>query len=85
MTIRISSKFRRSYAKLPKCIKDKARQREIIFRSNPFNSSLNTHKLHGKYKNYWAFSVVGQYRIMFAFVGSDVVDFINIGTHEIYK
>ncbi len=85
MIIRVSSKFKKSYKKLPKSIQDKAKEKEKIFRANPFNSRLNTHKLHGKYQEYWAFTVVGQYRIMFAFIDSDRVDFINIGTHEIYK
>jgi len=85
MIIRVSSKFKKSYKKLPKNVKDKAREKENIFRANPFDPRLDTHKLHGKYKDYWAFAVVGQYRIMFVFVDSDTIDFINIGTHDIYK
>lgn len=85
MIIRVSSKFKKSYKKLPKSVQDKAREKEKIFRMNSFDSRLDTHKLHGKYQEYWAFTVVGQYRIMFAFIDSGKVDFINIGTHEIYK
>jgi len=85
MIIRVSSKFKKSYKKLPKSVQDKAKEKEKIFKINSFDSRLNTHKLHGKYKEYWAFTVVGQYRIMFAFISSDRVDFINIGTHEIYN
>jgi addiction module RelE/StbE family toxin len=85
MIIRASSKFKKSYRKLPKNVKEKAKEKEQIFRINPFSSRLDTHKLHGKYQEYWAFTVIGQYRIMFAFIDSDNVDFINIGTHEIYK
>lgn len=85
MIIRVSSKFKKSYKKLPKSVKEKAKEKEQIFRANPFDSRLDTHKLHGKYKEYWAFTVAGQYRIMFAFINSNRVDFINIGTHEIYK
>lgn len=85
MIIRISSQFRKAYKKVPKGIQEKAQEREEVFRKNPFDRRLDTHKLHGKYKDYWAFTVIGQYRIMFALVNSDMVDFINIGTHEIYK
>ena len=70
---------------MPKMVKIKAEEREKIFLKNPFDSRLDTHKLHGKYKAYQAFTVVGQYRIMFAFTDSGNVDFINIGTHDIYK
>lgn len=66
-------------------VKIKAEEKEKIFRKDPFNSRLDTHKLHGKYKEYLAFTVVGQYRIMLAFCGREFIDFINIGTHDIYK
>ncbi len=85
MLIRTSSRFRKSYKKLPKNIKDKATEKERIFRTNPFDARLDTHKLHGKYKEYWAFTIADQYRIMFTFAESNTVDFIDIGTHEIYK
>lgn len=85
MIIRFTSKFRKAYKKMPKMVKTKAEEREKIFRNNPFDSRLDTHKLHGKYKEYWVFTVVGQYRIMLVFSGKEFIDFINIGTHEIYK
>lgn len=85
MIIRPTSKFRKSYKKLPSRVKEAALEKEKIFRQNPFDSRLDTHKLHGRYKDYWAFTVIGQYRIMLAFAGKDIIDFINIGTHEIYK
>ena len=85
MIIRTASKFRQAYKKLPQYVKDRALERESIFRNSPFDSRLDTHKLHGKYKSYWAFTVVGQYRIMFTFSAKDIVDFVNIGTHEIYR
>ena len=85
MVIRISSKFKKAYKKLPNYVKEKTKEKEKIFRINAFDAGLGSHKLHGKYKDYWAFVVVGQYRIMFAFINKDKIDFINIGTHEIYK
>ncbi len=85
MLIRFSSRFRKSYKKLSENIKNKAQEKEKIFRINPFDACLDTHKLHGKYKNYWAFAIDSQYRIMFTFAESDVIDFVDIGTHEIYK
>ena len=70
---------------MPKIVKTKAEEKEKIFRETPFDPRLDPHKLHGKYKEYSAFTVVGQYRIMFAFFSREIVDFTNIGTHEIYK
>lgn len=85
MIIRFTSKFKKAYKKMPSFVKIKAEEKEKIFQKDPFDSRLDTHKLHGKYKDYWAFTVVGQYRIMFAFLGREFIDFINVGTHEIYK
>ena len=85
MIIRASSRLRKAYKKLPKSMKDAAEEMEKIFRVDPFNSRLNTHKLHGKYKDYWVFTISGQYRIMFGFAKPGIIDSINIGTHEIYK
>jgi len=85
MLIRTSSRFRKAFKKLPKHVKDKAKEKENIFRISPFDKRLDTHKLHGKYKEYWVFIVDDQYRIIFTFTESETVDFIDIGTHEIYK
>ncbi|MBU4298594.1 type II toxin-antitoxin system mRNA interferase toxin, RelE/StbE family [Patescibacteria group bacterium] len=70
MEIYLTSKFRKVYKKLPTHIKEKAKEKEKIFRKNPFNHILETHLLHGKYKGYWAFSVdySYSYRIMFKFL-----------------
>lgn len=72
---------------MPVFVKKAFLEKESLFFTNPFHPSLETHKLHGKYKMYWAFTVVGQYRVMCTFmdgIGGDV-GFINIGTHDIYK
>ena len=47
MEIRYSSKFKRQYKKLSKEVKVHAEKREVLFRKNPFDSRLKTHKLHG--------------------------------------
>ena len=87
MEIYLTSKFERAYKRLPKQVKEKAKRREKLFRQNPFHPILKTHPLHGKYKDYWSFSIDKSYRIMFQFLDAAgaKVAFINIGTHEIYK
>ena len=59
--------------------------KERMFRENIFHPLLDTHKLNGKYKDFWAFTIVGQYRAMFSFLTQDMVALINIGTHSIYR
>lgn len=87
MEIYLTSYFKKVFKRLPKQIRQKMEEKENIFRDNPFSLILSTHKLHGKYKNYWSFSVDNSYRIMFKFLNSNKTKaaFIDIGTHKIYK
>lgn len=85
MNIDYSPKFLGQFKKLPKDIQQSALKCEKVFRLNPFDPKLKTHKLHGTMKEYWAFSVSYNYRIGFTFADSDLVRFHAIGSHDIYK
>jgi len=85
MKIYYSSKFAKEYKKLPKKIKTLAEEKEKIFRKDPFDPKLKTHKLLGKLKEYYSFSIDYQYRIIFEFNKKDIVWFHSVGTHEIYN
>ena len=85
MEIEYSPKFSRQFKKLSKEIKESALKGEKLFRANPFDSKLRTHKLQGRMKEYWAFSISYDYRIGFTFIDSDLVRFHAIGSHDIYK
>lgn len=85
MEIYTSPHFERRYKKLPQNIRERAKRREEIFRVNPFDTRLETHKLHGKGEE-WAFSVDYEYRIKFIFLNGDKVLFLDVGTHdELYR
>lgn len=85
MEIIFSKKFEHEYRKLPVFVKKSAEKKELIFRSNPFDLSLNTHKLHGKLESFYSFSIGYNYRIIFEFGGKNVVYFYSVGTHDIYQ
>lgn len=85
MEIRYSPKFKRQYKKLPKEIKARAEKREVLFRKDPFDSRLKTHKLHGSQDGFMSFSVDYLYRVIFEFSDVDTVVFYEIGTHDIYE
>lgn len=85
MRIYYSSKFKREYKRLPKKIKIIAEEKELVFRTNPFEPRLNTHKLSGRFKEYWAFSVDEKYRIIFEFAEKDIIWFHSVGDHSIYQ
>ncbi len=83
--IEYASLFEKNFEWLPKRIQKLAKNKDKIFRQDAFHPSLETHKLGGKLKNDWAYSVNKDYRIHFYFVNDNTVVYLNIGTHEIYK
>jgi len=85
MKIIYSPKFRREYKKLSLEAKLLAEEREQTFRKNPFDSSLKTHKLGGRLKNFWAFSIDYKYRIIFEFAENNTVYFHSVGDHDVYS
>ena len=85
MLIYPTFRFKKSLKRLPVHIKKKANLKDQIFRKNSFSPNLQTHKLTGKLKSYWSYSVDDDYRVLFRFVDKDSVIYFNIGTHDIYK
>lgn len=85
MKIYYSAKFAKEYKKLPLKIKHKAERQEKIFRQNPFDSRLKTHKLSGKLQEFWSFSVDYQHRIIFELIDAHTIWFHSVGAHQIYR
>lgn len=78
-------KFAKQFKKLLTETKELALKKEQIFRNNPFDPRLKTHKLHGELNIYWSFSVDYNYRIIFRFIGDNTVRFYSVGNHDIYE
>ena len=74
--------FERRYRRLSTRVKEVAKAKEALFRENPFDTQLKTHKLHGRDQSMWAFSVNYHYRIKFVFLTETEVLFLDIGTHD---
>ncbi|MBU1130821.1 type II toxin-antitoxin system YafQ family toxin [Patescibacteria group bacterium] len=86
MEIVYSQKFAREYKKLPVNVKNTALKQEVIFRKDPFNPKLKTHKLKGKFKEFLSFSIGHKYRIIFEFAkDKKTVYFHSVGNHDIYQ
>ena len=84
MRIIYSSNFLRAYQKLSLPVKIKSEEAEKLFRENPFDHKLKTHKLKGGLKDRWAFCIGWRYRGIFRFAYDGAVWFLAIGGHEIY-
>lgn len=81
---RFTKEFVKNQSNLPEHLKNLFKVKGDLFFANPFESSLKTHKLNGKLKDYWAFSVNHKYRVIFL-IEADVITFISIGRHDIYN
>ena len=53
-----------------------------IFKNDPFDPRLKTHKLTGELKDLYSFSIDYELRIIFCFYESNKVIFTDIGTHD---
>lgn len=85
MQIIYSPIFLRQYRKLERDVQKSAEMKECIFRKNPFDNRLKTHKLHGRFSDLWAFSVTNKIRITFEFGEEQSFTFHTIGDHDIYE
>ena len=80
--------FWESFYDLRPSQKDSARQAWQIFKTNPFDPRLRTHKIHRLSAHYgrtiYAVDIEGDLRAAF-FIEGDLVVTVDIGTHDIYK
>lgn len=83
--IEYSTGFIREFKKLSLDKQKQALRAEKIFKEDHFSIKLKTHKLTGRLKGLWAFSINCQDRIIFEFMEDKKVVFYSIGSHDIYK
>ena len=80
-----SPHFKRSFARLSPKVQKKVAARVVLFEANSQHPSLKTHKLKGKLKDRWSFSIDRRYRVAFKFVNGDQVVYLDVGDHEVYR
>lgn len=80
-----SPRFRKSFLRLERRIRDVASVKMDIFKADPFDSRLRTHKLKGVFEGYYAFSIDYSHRVIFRFAEDGTVLLHTIGGHEIYE
>lgn len=77
--------FKRDYKKLSKKLQELLKQKGRLFAQEPFHPLLRTHKLTGKLKGLWSFSVDYRNRVIFRFRGSLEVELLRVGDHSVYR
>jgi addiction module RelE/StbE family toxin len=80
-----SSSFRRSFKKKTKVDREldvRFWEKVELFINDPFEPSLKTHKLSGKLKDLWSFSLGHDERVLFYFTDDGNAVFVDIGNHD---
>jgi mRNA-degrading endonuclease RelE of RelBE toxin-antitoxin system len=84
MNIVYASKFKKSLKKLPNFLVEKVVEKIILFENNFSHPSLDAHKLHGRLKNQWSFSIDKKHRVLFEFDQDNVI-LLDVGDYDVYK
>ena len=84
MEVSFSSPFKRAFKKRIKGNADLEAfwQKLEQFTVDPFAPSLKTHKLSGKLKEFWSFSIDYDERVLFYFTQDEKAVFVDIGSHD---
>lgn len=83
--ISFSSSFQRAFKRRVKGnaeLEAKFWKKVEQFIQDPFDRSLKTHKLTGKLKELWSFSVEYDQRVVFYFTDEGKAVFVDIGNHD---
>lgn len=80
-----SAHFLRALKRLKPQYTDVIGEQFELFKENCFDPRLKTHKLKGKLKGFWSFSLTHSHRVIFEFVEEDIVGFVDVGDHSIYQ
>ncbi len=85
MNIAYTPQFLRMLRKLERSLQEEAVEKIELFENDPTHSQLKTHKLKGKLKNRYSFSVNYQTRIIYMHLSKSDVAFLAIGDNDVYK
>ena len=89
MEVSFRKSFRKSFGKRIKSTETRTEfwVRLELFIQDPFDPKLKTHKLSGKLKNLWSFSIENDVRVVFFFTDDKPkrAVFVDLGSHnEVY-
>ena len=78
-----TARFLRSLKKCSEAVQDDVVGAVKLFETGKNNKVLKLHKLHGKFKAYYAFSVNFSYRVIIKMT-KQAIYYVDVGTHYIY-
>ena len=84
ITVGYTREFIRRYDKLPGILKEGIKKKIQLFKDRKNHQRLKVHKLHGKYRGFFAFWIDRKYRIMFEWISDREARLHTVGDHSIY-
>lgn len=85
MEVSFSSSFKRAFKKRIKAnpnLEARFWQKLEQFILDPLDPGLKTHKLSGKLKDLWSFSIDYDARVLFYFTQEEKAVFVDFGSHD---
>lgn len=84
ITVGYTREFIRRYDKLRDTLKEEIKEKIQLFKDRKNHQRLKVHKLHGKYRGFFGFSIDRKYRIMFEWISKTEARLHTVGDHSIY-
>ena len=85
MEVQYKPSFVREFKKLPKEVQDEAFQKITLFQDVKNHESLKVHKLKGRLKDFYSFSITYSHRIVFMYENKNIAVFLAVGDHDVYR
>ena len=77
--------FIRQFKKLDTDLQDEIIKKIELFKDVKNHRALNVHKLKGRLKKSYGFSIDYKNRVVFDWISSDEAAFLDVGDHDIYR
>ena len=87
MVVKYAPEFVRLYNKLGFELQEEIKEKITLFKDPTNHKQLKVHKLHGRLRDRYSFSVNYKYRIIFEYGQKDnrIVILKTVGDHDVYK
>lgn len=85
MKVEFTAPFLRQLRKLDPDLQEEVVEKVELFSQQPDYPGLKVHKLKGRLKERWSFSVNYKTRIVFQYLIKDTVVLLAVGNHDVYK
>lgn len=85
INLRYRPEFIRLYNKLECSLQDEIKEKIVLFKDLENHRSLKVHKLHGRFRDCYSFSVNYKFRIVFEYLNKTTASLMTVGDHDMYK